>query len=158
MKIYTEMLPSKNKIIKYTIERVEDSIYIKHSLYFYEIENPEYIEEFYMHIGNVPELLTTIMAVFKTETYKGGFREVVGYGEQINVDMDTERGIRELSLISCVRPYNCLPPFIVFDFTIIEEDISFDPKEREPTKAMTWVMSELEKEYKEWKEDQNNKN
>jgi hypothetical protein len=161
MKTYVEPVPAKQRILAYTIERTNDTIYI--TQYFYQDHFKEFSEvpehqknSFYMHVGNVPELLTTIMTVFQTETFEGGFREVIGYGEQIDVDMDTDRMSQfELSLTR-VKPELYFAPFI--NFALTGHEICSYPKKRKPTKAMTWVMSELETEYKKWKKEQKNEN
>ena len=138
-------------VTSYRIWREGDTIRIESDDFPATIKDQENLDwKFFMHAGNVPAVLEAIAEVFRAPPGDGEYKHVLGFNEDIIVGMLTERSILDLTVFTDTDT----PPPNGFKFYFDRGEIDFYPEKRKPTKAMIWVMKELEREYKDWKKEQ----
>ncbi len=138
----------------YRIYRERDTIYVENDDFPVSVEDQETLgRKFFMHIGNVPEVVEAVGFVFKTPPGRGEFKYVRNFNEEVVVSMLTEMSINDLELWT--KRENEQSKTLRFDFD--RGQVAYEPEKRKPTPAMVWVMKELTKEYKAWEKEQKKK-
>lgn len=138
----------------YRIYREGDTIYVENDNFPVSVEDQVTLGwKFFMHIGNVPEVVEAVGFVFKTPPGYGEYKHIKEFNEDVVVGMDTEMKISDLALYT--NRQNEESGLLRFYFD--RGQIAYEPEKRKPTPAMVWVMKELTKEYKAWEKEQKKK-
>ena len=134
----------------YRIWREGDTIRIDSDDFSVSVKDPERLtKKFFMHAGNVPAVLEAIAEVFRAPSGRGEYKDINGFNEDVSVGMSTDRTY-DLRIKTKRSNEESRPLKFYFD----QGEIDYYPEKRKPTKAMIWVMKELEREYKDWKKEQ----
>ena len=140
----------------YEISANEDYVTIKWAIDEYDNMSEEklsdlYIDNFTMHIGNIPHILEAMDYAFRAPMGRGDIKKCESYGEEISCLSDTERGSVKRLTFGVEKDDN----YQIFEIYTNPYDIRGEAAKRKYTPEMLWISKQLMGIYKKWEKEQN---
>ncbi len=139
----------------YRVYRDGDTLYVENGDYFATVKDKDTLScKFFINVRNIPKVIETILDVFKTPIGGGRLERIIQHGEEVDVNIATERYVSDILVTTEKEGFNLLS---LLRFYFDRGQIAYEPEKRKPTPAMVWVMKELTREYKAWEKEQKKK-